>query len=215
MSQLDWSPPRKNWMVFYNVPTEPLPPVRRDGRSGGRLTLLYAGTFAIDRVRLLVNVARAIEGLPTTLVLAGFGEYAETVQRIFRGKADIMGKLSQREVLRLTATSDVVLLPLDSTLLNYRIALANKFFEAMSCGAFILAPKGTLMGDIVEKERIGLAIDYSSVNEIKNAIAWIADNEDEVAQIRERGIALFHSRFNPRDVQRKYLGIVETLFSDP
>ena len=213
MSQLDWSPSHKNWMVFYNVPMDPIPNLKRDARNGRNLTLLYAGTFAIDRVRLLVNVARAIEDLPTTLVVAGFGEYAETVRSLLQGKATIFGKLPQQEVLRLTATSDVVLLPLNSALLNYRIALANKFFEAMCCGAVILAPKGTLMGEIVEKERIGLVVDYKDVDEIRRAISWIASNDDEVARIRERAVDLFYSRFNPRVIQNRYLTTVEPLFN--
>ena len=58
--------------------------------------------------------------------------------------------------------TDVVLGSLDPLLPNHQLAMPNKLFESISAGKPLVAAKGTLVGDITEKEGIGEVVDYGN-----------------------------------------------------
>lgn len=65
---------------------------------------------------------------------------------------------------------------------NYRtFAMPIKLFEYLGRGKPIIATKGTLAGDFVEKNKIGWVINYDS-NELINLLNYLSDNLEEVRE---------------------------------
>jgi len=209
-------------MMFYNSPDvdfevnvneKSLP--NKTNRS--KLTLFYPGLLNYDRVKPLIKVIKSVENLPVKIVIAGFGEYEDLVRRLSKTNRQLtfLGYLSHKETLELGKRADLMLLTYDPSYINNRIGLPNKLFEAMACGNLILAPRGTYMGEIVVREKIGIVVNYNDPNEIRQVVESLVDRgEKEIQLSRTHAKRLYLEKYNPQAMNREYLRIVENLVSD-
>jgi len=202
-------------MVFYNMPMDlqargRLP--KKDGPAG-MTTLFYGGMMSGERFDALRNVVEAVQGLPVKILVAGFGEHAKLFTQLERaGTMELLGSLTHAEILEQTRRADAILLPYFPDNPNSSIGLANKFFDAMSTGTVMLVPRETLMAEIAEREGIGLLTDYRDVREIRLSVdALLGMGESDRAAMGERERALFRTRFNPDDVKRKYVEMLDSV----
>lgn len=179
-------------------------------------TLFYPGGLAYDRVRLLMNVIKAVKGLPVKIVIAGFGEHEDLLRRLSKANKQLifLGYLDRERVMGLIKRADLILLTYDPSYINNRIGLPNKLFEAMACGSFILAPRSTYMGEVVEREKIGMVVDYSDPIQIRYVIkSLISSGKKTVRLFKKNAKRLYMEKFNPQKLNNRYLRTVESLAS--
>lgn len=202
-------------IVFYNLPhADPSRTYSNGYKKSKKLLLFYAGTFGPDRIVPLINVTKAIRDLPVEFLVAGYGELEDLVMRLCETHAELrfLGKLNHDEVMEFTKEADVILLLYDSTYMNIRIALGYKFFEAMAAGKLVLAPYDTYMGEIVEREKIGIVVDYRDPEGIREKIKSIICCDDETIQSFNRNAKKFYEkRFNVNRTTSRYLDLVKSL----
>jgi glycosyltransferase involved in cell wall biosynthesis len=206
-------------IFFYNAPSSSFKIGIHDKRLAdsedeGVFTLFYPGELSHDRVKLLVNVINAVKGLPVRIVIAGFGEYEGLLRRYSEDNEQLafLGYLDHQKVMELTEKADLILLTYDPSYANNRIGLPNKLFEAMACGSLILAPHGTYMGEVVEKEKIGMIVDYNDPAEIRRVMKSIIERGGETIQLlRENAKRLYIEKYNPEKLDRRYLKTIKSL----
>ncbi len=188
-----------NRAVIYNIPSVAEIAVgtsqtEHSRHLGDPIHLFFAGTISRERCDFLLALSRVVERIPEVyLELAGFGDSSHRLERELRANANsvFLGALSRTEVMTTTARCDCVVLPYDPSLRNYRIALSNKFFEAMALGKILLAPKGTLMGQLVEKFEIGFVTNFSDQGALKQTLLEIVAKRDSLSQMGDRGKKAF------------------------
>ena len=208
-------------VLFYNTPNANFRKSNADvplkkRKNEDVFTLFYAGILSYDRVNLLINVINVIKGLLVKIVIAGFGKYEDLLRRLSEANKQLVfrGYLDYEKVMELTTRADVILLPYDPSYINNRIALPNKFFEAITCGSLLLAPRNTYMGEIVEREKIGIVVDYSDPAEIRHAIGSVINTErNAIRLLKESAKRLYIERFDAKKMNIKYLGLVKSLAS--
>lgn len=95
--------------------------------------------------------------------LAGSGRLLGAVERAAREHDNIefLGHLPFTRLMEEYEKVDVVLILADPANENYRTGTANKMGEGMAFGLPLLASKGTLSADVVERESCGLTFDWS------------------------------------------------------
>jgi glycosyltransferase involved in cell wall biosynthesis len=204
-------------MIFYNVPMnqpEIEGPSPEKVVTSEKTTLFYGGTMKRDRYEALRNVMEAIQGLPVQVVIAGYGLDAKLFDQLPKmGDAKLLGKLTHTEILEYTCHADAVLLPYFSDNSNYSIALANKFFDALATGTIVLAPRQTLMGEITEREGIGLLTNYHDVRELKSCVETLIKMEEGNRTLMgSKGKKLFRTRFDPERIGKEYLQIIDSMY---
>jgi glycosyltransferase involved in cell wall biosynthesis len=171
---------KKPVKIIYNSPSSLL--LRKDKvierPSRPVFTLFYAGILGVDRgLDLIVKAVK--ENDSVQLIVAGFGQLEKDFIKDIKGIPNIryLGRISYEKVLEFTAACNCIVALYDPRIPNNVYASPNKLFEAMMCGKPIIVNSGTSMADIVDKEKCGLIVKYGDVNELKNALIKLKNNE--------------------------------------
>jgi glycosyltransferase involved in cell wall biosynthesis len=141
----------------------------------GSLRIFYGGSFEPRRyIPELIEAVKRDDRL--ILRIAGKGRLEKEVVAASKQCARIqfLGYISQPQIVNETNSCDVVFSLLDPINENYRIATPVKLLEAMALGRPVIVSKGTISGDMVEKEGCGLAISWSP-EEFRRAIDILLD----------------------------------------
>lgn len=76
-------------------------------------------------------------------------------------------------------------------------SLPNRLFEYMAAGLAVLAPSySTEIAAIIDRERIGMHVDFEDAEAIAGALTWLADHPDEVRAMGARAREAFEARHN-------------------
>jgi len=167
----------ENWMVLYNSPESAEYRGENEEKEGDKLSLFYGGIFGKDRTNLL-SVIKAIRNVNTVeFLIAGFGEYQRLFENISKNLANVrfLGKIPHSEVMRLSSSADLIIIPFNSAYRNVRVSLPNKFFEAIALGKPLIVPKNTYMAELCSKFQFGISVDYTDIDEIKRAVLLLRD----------------------------------------
>jgi glycosyltransferase involved in cell wall biosynthesis len=77
--------------------------------EGDRPTILYFGKLLLNKgVHVLLE---AIEGIDARVLIVGFGDYREEIERIAGGRATFTGPLEHRHLVHLIPLADVTVVP--------------------------------------------------------------------------------------------------------
>lgn len=160
-----------------------------------RFTVFYGGNIAKDRG--LPGLVRACEATGAVLIVAGRGpDEAELLPLIESSpNAVFLGHVSHDEIVRQTASADVIPALYDPSVPINRLASPNKLYEAMMCGVPTLVADGTRMADIVRSERVGVVVPYGDNGAIRRALETLMLSPDGCAELGSRGRRLYEERF--------------------
>jgi len=183
---------------------------RRTGSETSRLRIFYGGSLEPERfIPELLQATMKDDRIE--LRIAGRGRYEPDVLSAAKAcdRIKFLGYLSQKEILAETLASDVVFSLLSPDNKNYLIATPVKMIEAMTLGIPVLASKGTLCGEIVEREGAGIAIDWS-LEEFEGAIT-ILMNPAKRASMGENGMMAARRDFSWKEMERRLLEAYSSL----
>lgn len=178
--------------------------IPRTKGSADRIVVFYGGS--LEPQRYIPELLEAVKRDGRVILrIAGKGRYESLVRETAASCERIVyvGYVSQEEILRETATSDVVFSMLDPANENYRIATPVKVLEAMAVGVPVLVSRGTDIADLVEREGVGLALDWSKEN-FSRALDRLQDPEVRRA-MGERGKAVAKSRYSWKEMKQRLL----------
>ena len=191
-------------VAVYNYPSES--DVRYDGNRG--YDLFYAGSMGRDRCWELINLVKLSITANMTLGIAGFGECEEVIRRIADELEGVhfLGRLSREELLRVAASSRFMAIPHHPrSSPNYVVALPNKFLDAVELGKPVIAVKGTYVGELVERYRLGVVVDLEHPAESARTLrGGVEDRGGE-------GFASLREMFGWEGSKRRYLALIESL----
>jgi len=204
-------PGLRSWVVVYNTPEDLGPP--DSGRVESREAYFaYVGVLQPDRG--IPQIIAAASTAEARVVIAGFGPLAEFCRRRAGDAAgvDFRGRVSHGEALALQRDALAVLALYDPGVWNNRLAAPNKLFEAMMLGRPVITSLGTLAGEIVAREGIGLAVPYGDVHRLAEAMDFLASHPAERRRMGERARALYEKRYSfaeqCRRLREAYLRVV-------
>lgn len=183
--------------------------------GNSKLTLLYIGTLHRTRpLERLLNVVKELPGVACIIGGIGQPEYIRMLQEEASRSDNIsfIGRVPFDEVLTLTQRSDAVFYLLEPSNMNYRIATPNKLFEAMVCGRPIICTRGTYCGEFVEREEIGLAVDYDE-DTLRDAIIRLRDDPELRERLGRNALRAAITKYNWQREEEKLLELYAALES--
>jgi glycosyltransferase involved in cell wall biosynthesis len=177
-----------------------------------RMRVAYFGSLYPGR--LLDGLAElAVEDGSFDVEVAGMGPLASRIQSIAEGSSGrlrFLGVLPMADVIQHTRWADVVYSLLDPSLRLFRVALPNKFFEALVAGRPILVTKGTWVGDEVEAAECGLAIEYSKAA-LGEALGRLQADPAARERMGRNALQLARERYNWANDEANLLAAYESL----
>lgn len=88
----------------------------------------------------------------------------------------IIDSYKYEDIKKLYLNTDLVWAVYPNKDYNVKYAISNKFFESILFEKTCFFAKNTLLGDFVEKEKIGIVVEPDDVNEIRNTINELDQN---------------------------------------
>ena len=98
---------------------------------------------------------------------------------------DYLGRVSYQEALRLYSACDLMFAVYDPAVPNHRYSAPNKVYEAMMLGKPLIVAKNTGFDVLIEKEGIGLSIEYSQ-QAFQQALDNCLANPDVLKEMGQR-----------------------------
>lgn len=185
IQQIAGSKPRK-LIVVHNSPfcqPEMLP---NSYRTDSRLHLCYVGS--LEENRFIKSAVEVVSQEPRVkLTLAGMNTLQDYVQDAANRYPNInyLGQVSYWEALKLYSTCDLMFAVYDPAVPNHRYSAPNKVYEAMMLGKLLIVAKNTGFDSLIEREGIGLSIDYSQ-QAFKQALDYFLANPDMLKKMGKR-----------------------------
>jgi glycosyltransferase involved in cell wall biosynthesis len=210
-------------VVVLNVPDvfEPAAPneeLRRRYLGPRRYLLIYQGGLVPNRG--LPELVRSIQLLPDcALILLGMGHLRDELRELIEAErlADrvaLLDAVPWEEMVRITASCDVGVIPIVDSCLSYRYAAPNKLFEDMMAGIPVVASDLPDMARVVREERIGTLIKGTiSPESITAAVRELLDGEESLQEVGARGRRAALARYNWEIERKKLLAVYDALAS--
>ena len=167
-------------------------------------TLVYIGLMS--RGRFFPQILDVVENLNgVKLILAGkkesmFDEIKELSKKY--SNIEFLGTIPSDKILALTRRGDVTFVIVDLKR-QYRLNVYNKQFEAMVCGRPIIVTKGTYAGEMTEKLKCGITVDYDKES-VKEAIIKLRDNPKLCKELGKNAFKAAKERYN-WEIEKKNL----------
>lgn len=171
--------------------------VRYESPAAAPKRVVYIGTLTRDRLfPQLVSAIARVEGVEFVIGGKREGEWKAVEKEASRfPNVDFLGPVPADQVLKITRTGHLVVAMLDPANRQYRVALANKLFDAMACGRPILVPRGTAMERFVTDHEIGWACDFDA-DAVSKSVADLVSRPDALEAAGRRGLALAERTYN-------------------
>jgi len=175
-------------------------------------TICYIGVLHKSRMfPELVDIIGNIDNVK--FVIAGKKEnlYDEIRNRCKKyDNIEFLGSISFDKVIPLTSSSDLVVCMINPDDMNNKIGLANKQFEAMVCGRPIICSKETFSGDMTEKLKCGIVINYDNKS-VEEAIIKLRDSPDICEKLGRNALDNAINRYNWKKQEEKLIKVYEKI----
>lgn len=179
----------RNLTVIHNSPSV----IAKSGESTikafkgrpDRLKIVYVGMLAEGRfIREIAEIVMKRNDLE--FHVGGFGKLEDYFKVLSESYDNIYyyGRIPYNETLELENKCDVIAGIYDPKIPNHYYAAPNKFYEALMQGKPIIMARNTGMDDVVEKNGIGVVIDFEK-SSLEKAINHLINRKAEWPIISE------------------------------
>lgn len=191
-----------NLTVIHNSPPE-YEGEEKETERNGKIKIAYVGVLLEHR--LLEEMLQVVSGLPEIeLHIGGFGKYEELVNKYAMENENIIfyGKLPYAQTIELEKKCDIMTAIYAPYIGNHKYAAPNKFYEGLMLGKPLLMVKGTGMSEYIDKNNIGVLIDYSK-DGLLAGIQELCKREDEWKDMSDRMRKLYQKEFSWTEMERR------------
>jgi len=175
----------------------PIKSGRKAKPRGQVFNVLYYGWLGEERgVKLLIDAVQGLKGV--TLTLAGRGELEALVRDASERNRSIrfLGWLKMGDLDEAIGGADLIPSLYEPRTKNAVLATPGKLLTAMSISVPSLVPRGTYQAEIVEKYHCGLVVDWTNLDDVRDAIARLAEDDDLYYTLADSAFAAFQSSFS-------------------
>lgn len=177
----------KKIILLRNLPSYYKPDLQLDLHSHLRIDkskkiILYQGV--ILKGRGIEKVFSALNELPyCVFVIAGGGQFEQYYRKLAEEmnvseKVFFLGKLTQEELPKVTASADVGVALIENLSKSYYYALPNKLFEYIMAELPVIVSNLPQMKDIIDKYDVGYAVEFDNKSEFINTIIKLTEDKN-------------------------------------
>lgn len=209
--QISGSHPKK--LVFiHNTPIAEMINVNNFVvNKSDKIKIVYVGI--LQDFRLLKEITNCIvKDDRFEFHIGGFGKYENFFVDMAQKYNNITfyGKLSYDQTLSLESQCDIMLAVYDPSIENHRFAAPNKFYESLMLGKPVVMVRGTGMAAIVEKQDLGVLIDYSEEG-FSIGLTKLLERRNEWQNMCSRAQLIYKEKYNWNEMRNRLKDLYESL----
>ena len=204
-NQINKAKPSKVVVIHNSPDVDELPQVDT------KYDYVYCGAFGSGRLlEEITDQYRNNDDL--RFLFAGGGRYEDVVKQADGKYANFsfVGSVPYDEVIKLESESAVLSAIYNPNKRNHILCAPNKFYEGLALGKPLIVCKGTGIDKVVEKEQIGVAINYKA-DEFYKAIRTIISNRKEITEMGKRGRAIYEKKYKWSIMKQRLIDIYNHL----
>ena len=179
--------------------------------DNGKIKVAYVGI--LQDYRLIKEMVHAIsERNDFELHIGGFGKYDEYLKQESLSNNNIFyyGKIPYQETLELESKCDIMTAIYDPTIGNHYYAAPNKFYEALFLGKPLIMVRGTGMSNVIEKNDIGVLIDYCE-NGFISGLEKLKNRKKDWFDMGRRMKNLYYEKYSWSEMGKRLCSLYEEL----
>lgn len=179
-----------------------------------RIKIAYVGI--LQDYRLLKEMIHAVESRKDIeLHIGGFGKYEEYIKKEADKYDNVVfyGKLPYKNTLELENECDIMTAIYDPTIGNHKFAAPNKFYEALFLGKPLMMVKATGMSQVIQREKIGVLIDYSE-NGFLKGLDQLISIKDEWGKIGQREKELYNELYSWKIMEGRLIELYDSILKE-
>lgn len=136
--------------------------------------LVYGGILARDRGLSFVasNIGKADHW---KFQVYGFGPERENLQRLVSEDFELNERVDHRELIKIASGASAILALYNPRVPNNQMTASNKLFEACQLGVPLITNRGITLGDVVERHKLGLVIDFLDETSLIEALKSLSN----------------------------------------
>lgn len=181
--------------------------------TSDKIKIVYVGI--LQDYRMILELAEVIKDSPQLeLHIGGFGKLEQQIQYLAKISPNIFfyGKLSYPDTLALESQSDIMTAIYDPSIGNHYYAAPNKFYEALFLGKPLIMVKNTGMSQIVEKNKIGVLIDYNRES-LCEGIFKLINEKEQWKVISKRMKSIYRTEYSWEKMEQRLLSFYSKIGS--
>lgn len=199
--------PEKFREVPFSVDTNEFKPLEMDRKEN---IVLFVG--GLDKahyfkgVDILIKATSEIKNLDWQLRIAGDGELKNNLQALsqelsIENKVKFLGKLDKKGLIEHYQKAKVLVLPS----INSNEAFGIVLIEAMACGTPVIASDLPGVRTVFENEKSGLLVEPKNIEDLKNKIELILQNEEKQKNMSQEAHRLALEKYAEEIINSKVL----------
>jgi glycosyltransferase involved in cell wall biosynthesis len=182
--------------------------------------LIYSGGielyYRLDIVlRALQKASRKAPNLKLVLVGVGYDDSLKDLLKIARDEAIdskvlyLGAKFDKKALAEILSASDTGIVPYDGNPM-WKNSLPAKAFEYCACGVPVIATtyKDSILGKLINDNKIGLRCDPENVDSLAEAIEKIYNDHLFIQEASKRATTLIRERFDRNKIAEDFLNIL-------
>jgi glycosyltransferase involved in cell wall biosynthesis len=170
------------------------------GRTDGVLRVVYQAAIGVGRrIEDALDAVAEIPAAELTLRVIGADTQAlraAIAARGLEGRAHVAEPVAPDRIVAALRSHDVGLV-IDRPLAgNIELTIPNKLFEYLMAGLAVVVPRVAAMGELVEREGVGLTFEQGSAASLADALRRLAEDEAALLAYRRRAREVALERYN-------------------
>lgn len=205
MPQHEGSRP-KQIIEIANVPYLDISQIRGSKVDG--FVTGYIGSLIEGRnLTTIIEAIGEIKDQGVKLIIGGFGPLEDKIKEIARKYENITytSWIPYEKLLEIESSFDIFIHITDKENEGQKWVSPNKLFESMAFSKPIIVGEGTLAAKRVASIGNGVAVQYNSKEELKNAILKFKNNPNIIQEMGEKGKNEFENNWSPEIMERRLL----------
>ena len=209
--QINGSNPKKLIVIHNCPPKVNLHESNRNGSEKEHIRIAYFGILSASRlIKEMIEVIS--ENKEYELHIGGFGILEEYVKEAANKYENIVfyGTVPYQKVLEVESESDILTAIYDPAVNNHYYAAPNKFYESLMLGKPIIMAKNTGMSEIVEKNDIGVTIEFTK-DGIHKGLIELAEKRSRWPQMSIRMKQLYNDEYSWDEMEKRLISAYKEL----
>ena len=176
-----WLPTSDKIVVNHNLPQEMVYIQNRRIDYKSKIIIAYFGAFSYlqENINLLKKVGN---NKKYEVVYAGLGKIEKDLKKFCKVNnlvnVRFLGKFKREDKIKLYSNICIINAIYGCKSMLTTTALPNKFYDSLTYRIPIVASKGTYLGDIIEKEKIGFTVN-SDLSDFEDSINSFVNNYND------------------------------------
>ena len=200
---------------LHSVPHENTGSLVQDNCS---VTFIYQGNYAPGRgLKILIETWHETDNKAKLFLRGRENSYLKVLKKsakssgILNKRIFFLDPVSEDELIKSAKMADVGLIPYEPVCINHKYCCPNKLSQYCQAGIPILANNTEFVSENINKNKLGIVVDFNKKEDLINAVNYFTNNQNERNMAGKRSLEFAAKQFNWEIVSSQLYSVIKEL----